>query len=172
MKKVLVILSFLFAGINCFAQFYTENGVVYCDSDYLIIGRIQANFDDDMAVCQHPSGYALMILDKDNVLVTVDLGKTKEQAIENIDEFTKLATQKVSARQDHFLKNMEDNDVRMTVYPSTSSYLHTKVMLYCPSTGLGAGIVLVNNLHYFHKVLVKYPTVPFKPRNTLSLPNS
>ena len=102
MKKLLLILSVLLVSINGFAQFHFEDGAVYCDLDYLIIGRIQANFDD--------------------------------------------------------------NDVLMTVYPQSKDYLKNNVRLFCSEKNLGSGIILLNNLNYFNKILVKYPTVRFKER--------
>lgn len=164
MKKLLLILSVLLVSINGFAQFHFEDGAVYCDLDYLIIGRIQANFDDEMAVCQYPTGYAFMILEGDRELVTVALGETKEQAISGMKEFISLATEKVSQKKEHHLKDIDGNDVLMTVYPQSKDYLKNNVRLFCSEKNLGSGIILLNNLNYFNKILVKYPTVRFKER--------
>lgn len=162
MKKILLILSILFVSMECFAQFHVEDGVVYCDLEYLIIGRIQANYFDDMAVCQHPSGYAFMLLEGDRVLATVDIGKTKEEAIDGMKKLTELLTQDVSKRKEFNLKDMHGKEVRVTVYPGVNNDLKTKARMFSPSSNLGGGIMLTNNLNYFSKILVKYPTVQFK----------
>lgn len=162
MKRILLILSILFVSMECFAQFHTEDGIVYCDEEFLIIGRIQANFIDDMAVCQYPSGYAFMLLEGDKVLASVALGETKEQAISGMEEFIELATENVSRRKEYHLRNIQGKDVRMSVYPGSKDDLFTKVSLFCPSSNLGSGIVLTNNLNYFLKILPDYPTVRFK----------
>ena len=164
MRKLLLILSVLIVSINGFAQFHIEDRVVYYDLDYLIIGRIQANFDDDMAVCQYPTGYAFMLLEGDRELITVYLGETKEQAISGMKDFISLATQKVSEKTEHHLKDIDGNDVLMTVFPNDKGYLKNTVRLFCSATNLGSGIILLNNLNYFNKILVKYPTVQFKKR--------
>lgn len=162
MKKFLVTLAIIFACMDCFAQFHIEDGAVYCDYEYLIIGRIQANFFDDMAVCQHPSGYAFMLLEGDKVLVTVELGETKEQAMEGMDDLIRLVTQNVTKRKEFHLKDMHGKDVSVTVYPREKDDLKTKARLFSTATNLGSGIMLTNNLHYFNKILAKYPTVRFK----------
>lgn len=161
MKKVLLTLVLLFACMDGFAQLRLEDGIVYCDQDYLVIGKIQANFIDDMAVCQYPSGYAFMLLEGDKPLVTVALGEDKEQAMTGMQDLIELAMKKVSVREMVMLKNIEGEDVQMILYPEDKSGLKTKARLFCPSQNMGSGIVLVNNLHYFNKVLAKYPGVQF-----------
>ena len=162
MKRFLLVVAILLTGIDCFAQLHLEDGVVYCDDDYLIIGRIQANFIDDMAVCQYPEGYAFMLLEGDKVLVTVNLGEDRDQAIGGMRDFIELAMTKSSKRSEFHLKDISGKDVQMLVYPENTDALKTKVRLFCPSENMGSGIVLLNNLYYFPKVLEKYPGVQFR----------
>lgn len=144
------------------AQFHTEHGAVYYDQDLLIICQVQANFENEMALCQSPSGFALAILERGKELVSVDLGGTKIEAVAGLREFIKKARAKASDRTIHHCTNIRGEEVLMSVYPVEDCKLSSKVYLYCPTENIGAGIILLNNLPYLCKVLEEFPSVRFK----------
>lgn len=128
MKKILLLCSLLFtlASLNCFAQLNIESGENVCSTDYYTIESVVvtysgfSGFPVRLSVKQHRSGSYSLFDNRHGI--EINLGKTKESALQSLKDLYSLCLMEVTERKVFFFKDKAnvDFEVKLEVeYPNS-----------------------------------------------------